>query len=581
MKIKLFALLIAVVTMVSCGGDDKEKHNSTAANGNVYYGDVLRLNEVEDFRSLFPLSVTDVISHRIANQVYEGLVKLSQKDLSIQPGLAESWEISDSAKKFVFHIRKGVKFHDDEAFPNGQGREVTAQDIKYCFDKMCSNLPENQASTFFQNKVIGAKEYYQSTTEKKPLPGGVSGIKVIDDYTLEIDLVYPFSGFLNLLTTAYGWIYPKEAFDKYGIEMRVKAVGTGAFKVKNIKEGLGVVLEKNPNYWRSDVHGNKLPYLDAIKWTFIKEKKSELLEFKNGNIDMVYQLPLEMIKDVTSELENAKKENIPFVLQNTPAQTVYYLGFQHQSKLFSNKLVRQAFNYAIDRNSIVIYTLQGEGVPGNYGIVPPAYKNYDVSKLKGYEFNPEKARKLLAEAGYANGKGFPSLTLQINSGGGDRNIQTAEVVQKMLKENLNIDVKFNVMPLAQHIEALESGKSEFWRLGWIADYPDPENFLNILYGANVPADPKANSFVNPVRYKSEKFDSLFLAGLKETDEAKRNALFLQAEQVAIDDAAIMPIFYDENTRLLQVFVKNFDVNAMEYRDLSEVYIDPVLKEKKK
>lgn len=581
MKSRIISLFIISVILVACGGNDNSNKTSKIAKGDVFYGGVFRINEVEDFRNLFPLNVTEAISQRIAAQVYEGLVKLSQKDLTILPSIAEKWDINEDATSFTFYLRKDIKFHDDPCFPDGKGREVTAHDFKYCLERLCTSSPENQGFWLFKDRVTGASEYYESTIKKAPLKEGVTGVKVIDDYTIQIDLNYSFAGFLNILSTPYTWVFPKEAFEKYGVDMRAKCVGTGPFVVKNIKEGQAVVLERNPAYWNIDEYGNQLPYLDAIKVSFIKEKKSELLEFKKGNLEMVYLLPLEMIKDVTAELENAKEGNIPFELQNVPAQSTFYFGFQHKGKIFDNKNIRLAFNHAIDREAIVIYTLQGDGTPGNYGIVPPAFKDYDVRKLKGYVFDPVKAKKYLADGGYPNGAGFPKLTLQINSGGGDRNVQTAEVIQKMLKENLNVDVEISVMPLAQHYEVLETGKAEFWRAGWIADYPDPENFLNLLYGAHVPQNLSDKSFINSVRYTSPVFDSLFVAGLKEVDRKKRYDIFLQAEQVAIDDAAIMPIFYDENTRLVQVYVKNFDLNAMEYRDFSQVYIDPSLRAKKK
>ncbi|MDQ3190018.1 MAG: ABC transporter substrate-binding protein [Bacteroidota bacterium] len=580
MKIRLIALITLISFFAACNSGEKTNKTNKTAKGDVFYGGVFRINEVEDFRNLFPLNVTEVTSHRITNQVYEGLVKLSQEDLSVLPNLAERWEANEDATSFTFYLRKGVKFHDDPAFENGIGREVTANDFKYCFNLLCTDFGENQGFWVFKDRVIGASEYFNSTTEKSPLKEGVSGVKVIDDYTLQIDLKYPFSGFLNILTTPFTWVFPKEVFTKYGVEMRSHAIGTGPFQVKNIKEGQAVVLERNPNYWNSDEFGNQLPYLDAIKFSFIKEKKSELLEFKKGNLEMVYKLPLEMIKDVTAELDNAKEGNISFELQNTPAQSIFYYGFQNMGEIFNNKNLRLAFNYAIDRESIVNYTLQGEGVPGNFGIVPPAFKTYDSSKLKGYNFDPEKARKYLADAGYPNGKGFPKLTLQINSGGGDRNIQTAEVIQKMLKSNLNIDVRIDVMAFAQHLDALETGKAEFWRTGWIADYPDPENFLNLLYGNHIPKTMEEKSYINSVRYYSPTFDSLFKAGLREVDIKKRNELYLLAEQTAIDDGAIMPIFYDENTRLVQMYVKNFHINSMEYRDFTRVYIDPNIKDKK-
>jgi peptide/nickel transport system substrate-binding protein len=179
----------------------------------------------------------------------------------------------------------------------------------------------------------------------------------------------------------------------------------------------------------------------------------------------------------------------------------------------------------------------------------------------------------MAKAGYPNGKGFPEISLQINPGGGDRNIQIAEVVQKMLNDNLGITIKIEQMQFAQLLENVETGKSIFWRSQWVADYPDPENFLNLLYGPHVPAKLSEKSFINSGRYQNSKFDSLFDVALREIDQAKRFDLYTQVDQIAVDDAANMPIFYDENTRLLQVQVKNFPSNAMEYRDMTEVYFD--------
>ncbi len=578
MKKVVYSVLIAVA-LASCGGPNGGGPETRIAKGNVYYGGVFRMNEVEDFRNLYPLNITEVTSQRIANQIYEGLVKLRQSDLTVIPSIAEKWDKNETASMWTFHLRKGVKFHDDPCFPDGKGREVTAKDIIYCFTKLCEASPENQNyNATFRDRVIGADEYYQSTIDKKPLAEGVKGLKAVDDYTVEISLTHPFAGFLNILTHPGCWIYPKEAFDKYGIDMRIKCVGTGPFQVKNIKEGDNVILERNKEYWGVDEFGNQLPYIDAIKVTFIKEKKSEFLEFKKGNIDMIFRLPIEMIPEILSDLDHAKEGNANFEMQVVPAMSIFYFGFQHKLKPFDNVKVRQAFNYAIDREKIVTYTLQGEGIPGIYGIVPPSFKEYDSKALKGYNFDPDMAKKMMAEAGYPNASGFPKITLQINSGGGDRNIQTAEVIQKMLKENLNVDVDINVLPWGEHLETLETGRALFWRTGWTADYPDPETFLSLLNGKLVPKELSEKSYINSVRYQSAKFDSLYAAANQETDNKKRFDLYRQADQLGLDDAAYMPIFYDENYRLVQKNVKNFDANAMEYRDLTRVYFEPQDKE---
>lgn len=580
MKNVIFSSLIATL-LLSCSGNKGTDGGIHEGKGGVYFGGVFRTNEIEDFRSLYPLNNSELVGLHIGSHVYEGLVKLSQTDLTVLPCLAEKWDKTGDAKTWTFYIRKGVKFHDDACFPDGKGREVTANDFKYCFDKLCSLSPENQQwGITFKGRVEGADEYFESTLNKKPLPGGVSGIKVIDDHTLQISLKYPFAGFLNILTMPGCWLYPKEAFDKYGSEMRNTCVGTGAFMVKNVKEGDAVVLERNKNYWAVDEFGNQLPYLDGVKYSFIKDKKSELYEFKKGNLDMTFRLPTEMIPEILDEFNHAKEGNVRFDMIVVPAMALDYYGFQHQNEIFGKREVRLAFNYAINREKLVTYTLQGDGIPAIYGIVPPSFKDYDNKALKGYTFNPDTARHFLAAAGYPNGKGFPKLTLQINSGG-ERNVQVAEIVQKMLKENLNVDVDINVMPLAEHMDNYETGKALFWRTGWVADYPDPETFLTVLYGKHVPASLSEHSLVNTVRYKSAKFDSLFELALREVDNKKRFDLYRQADQVAISDAAIMPIFYHENYRLVQLWVKNCDANAMEYRDLTKVYFIPKEEIKKK
>jgi oligopeptide transport system substrate-binding protein len=580
-KLSLILIAGAITFLCSCGGDDEIDGTAKKANGPVFYGEVLKMNEVEDFRDLYPLNVTEVTSQRITNQIYEGLVKLKQSDLKVIPALAQNWEKNADATVWTFYLRKDVKFHDDACFPEGKGRAVTAKDFKYCFDRLCQSSPTNQMYyVTFKNRVKGADEYFELSkkgTAGLP-PDGVSGVKVIDDYTLQITLDIPFAGFDNILTMPGCWLYPKEAVDTYKEDMRIHCVGTGPFRQKTIKEGEVVILDRNPEYWGVDEFGNKLPYLDGLKFTFIKEKKQEFLAFRQGEIDMIFRIPTEMHGQILAELADAKTGNTGFVLQDVPAMSLTYYGFQHMGKVFNNKKVRLAFNYAVDRDKIINNILKGEGIAGKYGIVPPVenfkVKGYNFERLKGFSYEPDLARKYLAEAGYPNGKGFPEVTLQINSGGADRNILTAQFVISQLKEVLNIDVKIDQMPFAQHLDKLETGKTDLWRTGWIADYPDPETFLTLLYSTHIPEKLEDRSSVNSVRYKNPKFDSLFALAMREVDDKKRFEYYMLADQIMLDDAAIMPIFYEENYRLVQNWIKQFDANAMEYRDLTYVFVDP-------
>lgn len=572
------ALLVGVVIVGSkgCSSGPEEHSGTRVAQGPVKYGGVFRMNELEDFRTLYPLNIVETVGHHIGSQVYEGLVKFNQKDLSIMPSLATRWDALDSNMRFVFHVRKGVFFHDDACFTatQGKGREMTAQDVKFCFDQLCTSSPNNQNfSSTLKDRVVGANEYYSATEQNQFPAGGVSGIKVVDDSTLEVSLVHPMPGFLAILATQGAWIYPKEALDKYGDDMRKQCVGTGPFRVKSIKEGESVILEYNPTYWMFDENGNRLPYLDIVQFRFIKDKRSEIIAFRNKELDMVFRLPVEMAKDILGELDEAKMHGADFVIQTAPAMSLTYYGFQHKLAPFDNVKVRQAFNYSINRQEIADKKLNGDAIPGIHGIVPPSVIGYNADSLVGYSYDPDKARKLLAEAGYPGGKGFPEMTLQINSGGGDRNTITADYVAHQLNEVLGITVKVETMPFAQHLESIETGKTMFWRTGWVADYPDPETFLTILYSKHIPADLNTRSSTNSVRYSSARFDSLYNAAVHEGNTAKRADLFLQADRVQMEEAAIMPIYYESNDRLVQRNVRNFDINPMEFRDMTRVWLD--------
>lgn len=571
-----FGLLFSCLFFASCGGSSSGEKAGTALQkleGDKYAGGIFKMNDVEFFRSLYPHNVTEVSGHRITNQIYEGLVSFDQSDLSLVPLIAKSWTVDSNATEYVFHLRKDVFYHDDPCFKDGKGRNVKAQDFKYVFTRLCASEIDNQGFWVFNEKVKGCKEYFASTQNGNPLPEGVSGVEVLDDYTLKITLEKPFAAFLNMLALPFTAVFPQEAVEKYAQEMRTKTVGTGPFYIKALKEDETVILSKNPNYWGKDADGNQLPYLDGLRFSYIKERKSELLEFRQGNLDLLFRLPLEMVTEIVDSDEKLKAGYQEFTLQTMANLSVQYYGFQHLTEPFKNKNLRKAFNYAIDRQKICDFTLKGTGIAGNYGFVPPAMPGYDSKALKGYEYNPEKARDYMRKAGYENGAEFPEITLQINSGGGT-NEQVAEAVQNMLQEVLNIKVNITKLPFAQHLENLETGKVDFWRSGWIADYPDPENFLTQFYSRHIPEKLTDKSYLNSTRYSNSKFDELFETALQTIDEDQRNLLYLKAEQQMMDDAAIIPLFYYKDYRLLQSNVRNFPQNAMEHRNLREVYFVP-------
>ena len=219
---KLLLFVPVILLFSSCGNDAGNENTAAIAKGNRSYGGTFRINETEKYQTLYPMSITDVISANVAFQIYEGLVKFNPKDItSVLPSIAESWKMDSSGTVYTFVLKKDVKFHDDACFPDGKGRNVKAADVKYSFELACSNSPDNaNFGGTYSNRIKGANEYYEGKSAE------VSGIKVLDDYTVQITLNVRSSSFLYILAGQAGYIIPKEAVDKYG---NMAHIGTGPF----------------------------------------------------------------------------------------------------------------------------------------------------------------------------------------------------------------------------------------------------------------------------------------------------------------------------------------------------------------
>ncbi len=570
-----FYLIIAISALAfSCS--QQETASLTEAEGGKYYGGVFNYNETEYFKSLYPLNVTEVVGHRLVTQIYEGLVRFDNGDVNtLLPCLAESWEIDSTGTLYTFKIREGVFFHDDPCFPESKGREVTAYDFEYCLTKTCEADDMNQGFNFFKDLILGGEEYYEASKQGVELAEGLSGVRALDEFTLEIELVKPYASFMYRLALPFASVFPKEAFDKYGTSKMntEKCVGTGPFFITQLIPDQEVILQRNPNYWGIDADGNQLPYLAGVRIQFIKEDKNVLAEFKKGNLDLKYRLPLELVTEVLNPDGSLTEDYSTYQFQEINEFTLQYYGFLHKDEVFSNVNVRKAFNYAIDREAIVEFTMKGQGYPAYYGVVPMGFKNYDNEAIEGFSFNPDLARQYMKEAGYENGAGFPEITLQLNEGGG-RNTNVAEAIKKMLEDNLNIKISLAKKPFKQHLTEIETGYTYFWRLGWVADYPLPETFLELFYGKHVPENLHDRSYTNSTRFEDPAYDVIYEQAISTMDENLRNELYVKLDQMVTEQAAVLPIFYSKNVRLLQPNVRNLPQNPMEYRNLVEVYFVP-------
>jgi peptide/nickel transport system substrate-binding protein len=469
-----FFIIISIV-FTGCQNQDTQSSEEanltrTAIGDNAVYGGVLCVSDEESFRSIFPGKIEDATSAKIAGQIHDGLVAFNPKDLTIAPCIAKDWWINENQTEYTFELRTNVYFHNDNCFANGKGRRVTAQDFKYSFELLCSDDFEVSYNMFI-DKITGSEAFKNGDAEF------LSGVTVLNDSTLTINLKEPHSSFIYNLAMPNSSVIAKEAYEQYGTSL---TIGAGPFKfTESVNELYDLFLVYNENYYMTDSYGNQLPYLDSIHFQFIPSKVAELELFKSKDLSIIYGLPPNKIAEVFSE-NSANFTNRPpktYVNQEHELVTQYY-EFNSSKSPFDNINVRKAFNYAIDKKKIISSTLNGQGALGDKGITPEVmlFKKYDYSRINGYQFDPGKARRLLADAGYPNGKGFPSVTLELNLGG-NTHLMVAQEVQHQLKSVLNIWIEIEQVSFTDKIEHSKYGKSEIFRSAWVADYPSPESFF--------------------------------------------------------------------------------------------------------
>lgn len=571
-------IFLTIFAITSCGGEEAVKDTSTekksreAKGSKIKYGGTLHLAESEKNTSLFPAEVIDATSTKIVSQIHSGLVKFDGNDLSILPAIAKDWNISESQLEYTFYLRQNVFFHNDKCFKDGKGRKVTAKDVLFSLELLSQPEFSLNFNALLKDKLKGATEFYNGKSES------IEGIKIINDSTIKLQLTAPNNSFIYGLAHVSTSIIAKEAYEAYGKEMKV---GTGAFIYNEpVNEQKDLYLTYNPNFYLLDDEGNYLPYLDTVHFHFESSKVKELELFRKGNLSIIHGLPASKIASVISE-DIANFNQIPpkTILDRKPEMGVNYYEFNLTRPPFNNKKVRQAFCYAIDKDKISTNILKGQGNVAKHGITPkvPTFSNYNYNLLEGYTHNPERAKKLLAEAGYPNGKDFPYTRLEVNNDGGMHRLVANEIVNQ-IRNTLGINIELDQVSFKDKIEHSKYAKAEMFRSGWVADFPSPESFLMLCYGKNVPESLEEPSHPNTMRYVNPVFDSLFHLGTTVKSKKESFDYFVQAEKILLEDAPLMPLWYNEDYYLRKSEIRNFKYNPMEYYDLGEVYIKTLTKE---
>ncbi len=560
LNLAIFVVFASTILLSSCSRKAGIQHSLREGKGGKKLGGTFHVNETADIRSLDPVQMNDQSSVQVGENVYDRLLEFDE-GLNLVPGLSALPEISKDGLTYTYHLRTDAYFHDDPCFPGGHGRKFVASDVIYCYTRALDKTTNTGAEPYFKY-IKGGSTYYESNNLP---PGGLPGLQALNDSTLVITLEKPFSPFLFYPAVGFGFIYPHEAVEHYGRDFVFHPVGTGAFKFAGYKQAQFCNLVRNERYWKHDSAGNQLPYLDTVVFSFILDNKVEIEQFQAKKLDHVYRIPSEFFKDMVDDHKELKGNWKKYNLVHVPALAVQFYGFNCTTPPVNNRHLRRAMVFAVDRDKIIKYILKGQAAgPGVHGIVPPSMPGYPVDVVHGFSFNPDSALAELALAKKELGGTIPDITLYLNAGGG-RNTEVAEAIQSQIHENLGLNVQLQMLEFSQLTPRIDDGKAPFFRLGWIADYPNPENFLNLLYGKSIP--PSGPSTINSTRYNNPEFDRLFEAAINETDRVKSYQDFAEAENLAIQDAPYIVLYYDEDYHLLQPNVRDFPANAMFQLDM--------------
>lgn len=511
---------------------------------------IFNINLDEGLSSLDPAFARNHNALWMDNQVYNGLVQIDDS-LKARPCIAKSWEISPDGTTYTFHLRNDVYFHDDPLFKNGKGRKAVAADFVYSFARLIDPKVASSGSWIFSDKVDSKNAF-----------------TALNDTTFCVKLKDPFPPFLSMLTAQYCSVVPHEVVDYYGKDFRQHPVGTGPFRFKYWKEGEVMVLLKNEKYWEKDKDGSRLPHLDAIRATFIGDKQTEFMEFISKKLDFLNDIDGSYRDDIlTKSGMITKKYKGKFILSTGPYLNTIYLGMLVDSSLAIVKSsplrhlkIRQAINYAIDKQNMVKYLRNNMGTAGTAGFIPMGMPGFNAKEVHGYSYNPDKARQLLKEAGYPDCKGLPEIVLHTTVA--YRSL--IEYVQGQL-DRIGIKTSVEITQGASLRELVSKNGVNFFYGSWIADYPDGENYLSVFYSKNkIPWGPNYTGFNN------KHFDALFEQAYHETNDEKRYALYLQMDNLVMQQSPVVVLYYDKRVNLYQNNISGYSINGQNLLTLKRV-----------
>lgn len=543
-KTKLGAIILTVamsLTMLAgCGGTSVDKAEEQ----------IITYNLGAEPKTLDPGTNEAVDGATVIVNAFDGLTRLDAHDNPV-PAVAKKWDVSSDGKKYTFHLKKGILWSD--------GKEVTAKDFEYAWKRALD--PKTASEYAYQLYYLKNGEAYNAG---KVTNSNEVGVKAIDDYTLEVELDYPTAYFLSL--TAFPTYMPlrKDVVDANPdswFRNPDTYICNGPFKMKEWKPKDQITFVKNDKYWNA-----KKIKLQEIHYKMIVEETSALAAFKTGQIDFI---------------EGPPSQEIPTLLKDGTAKIYPYLGTYFYcvnvsdkaaevnadvAKVLKDKRVRRALALAINRKDIVEKITKGGQIPATSFVPPSIAENKEGKDFKDKDYYPsegniEEAKKLLADAGYADGKGVPTITLIYNTNQGHQNIAMA--VQDMWRKNLGINVELQNQEWKVFQVTRSNKDYEIARHGWIGDYVDPMTFLDMW---------TSTSGQNDAGWSNSKYDELIKKAKMESKQAVRMKYMHEAEDILMDEMPIIPIYYYTNVVCIKDYVKNVHKSPLGMVYFDDTYI---------
>jgi oligopeptide transport system substrate-binding protein len=481
--------------------------------------------------TLDPAVSSESTSQTYVMQIFSGLARIGAEAEPV-PDIAERWQISDSGQTYTFYLRQGVKFQD--------GKEVTAQDFKYSWERACLLETNSKTAATYLGDIIGVKDVLagKATT--------ISGVEVIDDHTLKVSIDAPKVYFLAKLTYPTAFVVDKANVES-GKDWWMNPNGTGPFKLTEWKKDETLVLEPNTFYYNQ-------PANVKVVFHLLAGVPMALYELDQIDVAQVDEYNIDRAADKRGQFYNE--------LSTFPELSFFYIGFNTQKPPFDDVNVRRAFCYAVNKERIIKILLKDMMTQAD-GILPPSMAGYNEN-LQGLNYDVAKAKSLIASSKYGSASNLPPITLTDSGLGGNIPEYLGAIIQDW-KDNLGVEVSVRQLEPEIFSYFLEEETDQMFVSGWIADYDDPQNFLDILF--------HTGAEYNTGNYSNSEVDALLDQSGIEQNEATRFSMYQQAEQKIVDEAACLPLWFGKTYLLVKPYVKNFALDIQGIPTLKEVIVN--------